>query len=192
MWGGSSSGSRLYTRELHRCRKFDGVSIARTGAARLRPALLRSILLSIPLSIDPDIIRHPEGPTTADHAVRQRITDFLPDFSVSFRCLISVRSVVQLYPGPCCRTYCPAYGYVHKRGFCILTKTGLLSIGFDESSGDGKSHPSPPVIDTQCASPYIAHYIGCRYTGPRCIDGRHEETWEKLNTRAGCPIHTPH
>jgi hypothetical protein len=33
------------------------------------------ILLSIQLSIEAGIIRHPEGPTTADHAVRQRFND---------------------------------------------------------------------------------------------------------------------
>ena len=57
-------------------------------------------LLSILLSIDPDIVRHSEGPTTADHAVRQRFTAFLPDFLLPCGRLISVRSVVQLYPGP--------------------------------------------------------------------------------------------
>ncbi len=65
----------------------------------LRHAGLGS-LLSIVLSIDPDIIRHPEGRTTACHAVRQRFRDFLPDFVLPFGRLISVRSVVQLYPGP--------------------------------------------------------------------------------------------
>jgi len=60
----------------------------------------KALLLSIQLSIDPDIIRHPEGPTTADHAVHQRITGFLPDFLLPFGRLIGVRSVVQLYPGP--------------------------------------------------------------------------------------------
>ena len=59
-----------------------------------------STLLSILLSIDPDIIRHRKGPTTADHAIRQRFTDFLPDFLLLFGRVISVRSVVQLYPGP--------------------------------------------------------------------------------------------
>jgi len=57
-------------------------------------------LLSVLLSIEYDIIRHPEGRTTADHAVRQRFTGFLPDFLLPFGRLISVRSVVQLYPGP--------------------------------------------------------------------------------------------
>jgi hypothetical protein len=41
---------------------------------------LLSIALSIALSIDHDIIRHPGSATTADHAFRQRFTDFLPDF----------------------------------------------------------------------------------------------------------------
>jgi len=59
-----------------------------------------SVLLSIQLSIESDIIRHREGRTTADHAVRQRFNDFLPDFLLAFGRLISVRSVVQLYPGP--------------------------------------------------------------------------------------------
>jgi hypothetical protein len=58
------------------------------------------ILLSIPLSIHPDIIRLPGSATTADHAIRQRFTDFLPDFSLPFGRLISVRSEVQLLPGP--------------------------------------------------------------------------------------------
>jgi hypothetical protein len=48
-------------------------------------------LLSIQLSIDYDIVRHLEGPSTADHAVRQRITDFLPDFLLPCGRLISVR-----------------------------------------------------------------------------------------------------
>jgi hypothetical protein len=68
----------------------------RTGAR----ACEQRFLLSIPLSIDNDIIRHPGSATTADHAVRQRFTDFLPDFLLPFGRLISVRSVVQLYPGP--------------------------------------------------------------------------------------------
>ena len=56
-------------------------------------------LLSIQLSIDPDIIRHREGSITADHAIRQRFTDFLPDFLLPFGRLISVRSVIQSYAG---------------------------------------------------------------------------------------------
>jgi hypothetical protein len=68
----------------------------RTGAR----ACEQRFLLSIPLSIDNDIIRHPGSATTADHAVRQRFNDFLPDFLHPFGRLISVRSVVQLYPGP--------------------------------------------------------------------------------------------
>ncbi len=61
---------------------------------------INTSLLSIPLSIDPDIVRHPGSATTADHVVRQRFTDFLPDFLLPLGRLISVRSVVQLYPGP--------------------------------------------------------------------------------------------
>jgi len=57
-------------------------------------------VLSIQLSVDPDIVRHPERSTTADHAVRQRFKHFLPDFLLPFGRLTSVRSVVQLYPGP--------------------------------------------------------------------------------------------
>ena len=62
--------------------------------AKLRPAgaagqaLQRAFFLSIPLSIDPDIIRHPEGPTTEDHAVRQRFIVFLLDFLLPFGRLI--------------------------------------------------------------------------------------------------------
>jgi hypothetical protein len=41
--------------------------------------------LSIQLSIEYDIIRDPEGPTTAERAVRQRFTDFLPDFLFPLR-----------------------------------------------------------------------------------------------------------
>src|ERR1700719_1097867 len=48
-------------------------------------------LLSIQLSIHSDIVRHPEGRTTADHAVRQRFTAFLPDFLLPFGRLRSVR-----------------------------------------------------------------------------------------------------
>ena len=59
-----------------------------------------TLLLSIQLSIESDIVRHSESPTTADHAIRQRFTDFLPDFLLPCGRLISVRSVVQLYPGP--------------------------------------------------------------------------------------------
>ena len=62
--------------------------------------LRATLLLSIQLSIETGIIRHSKGPTTADHAVRQRFTDFLPDFLLPFGRLISVRSVSQLYPGP--------------------------------------------------------------------------------------------
>jgi hypothetical protein len=50
-----------------------------------------------------DRLRHypaPGCPTAADHAVRQRFTGVLPDFLLPFGRLISVRSVVQLYPGP--------------------------------------------------------------------------------------------
>jgi hypothetical protein len=49
---------------------------------------------------DPGIFRLGEAETTTDHAVRQRFTDFLPDFLLPFGRLISVRSVVQLYPAP--------------------------------------------------------------------------------------------
>jgi len=82
--------------QSHHRRKSDTVSNAQTAAS----ASEHRVLLSIVLSIDYDIIRHPEGPTTADHAVRQRITDFLPDFLLPCGRVISVRSVVQLYPGP--------------------------------------------------------------------------------------------
>ena len=75
-------------------------------------------LLSIRLSIDSDIIRHPDGPTTADHAVRQRFTDFLPDFLLPFGRLISVRSVVPLYPGRSTSSDCPALAYADA-GFCL-------------------------------------------------------------------------
>jgi hypothetical protein len=54
------------------------------------------VALSVGLSIDSDIIRHPEERTTADHAVRQRFTDFLPDFLLPFGRLISVRSAGEL------------------------------------------------------------------------------------------------
>ena len=53
-------------------------------------------MLSILLSIDADIIRHSESPITADHAVRQRFTDFLPNFLLPFGRLISVGSGVSL------------------------------------------------------------------------------------------------
>jgi hypothetical protein len=43
------------------------------------------------LTIDTGNIRHPEGLTTADHAVRQRFTDFLPDFLHAFSRRMSVR-----------------------------------------------------------------------------------------------------
>ena len=64
-------------------------------------------LLSILLSIGTDIIRRPGGAATADHDVRQRFTDFLPDFFTPSGCLISVRSEVQLLDDPSITTYCP-------------------------------------------------------------------------------------
>jgi len=65
-----------------------------------RDASPDSSLLSILLSIGTGVIRHPEGAALADHDVRQRFTDFLPDFLTPSRCLISVRSEVQLLDGP--------------------------------------------------------------------------------------------
>jgi hypothetical protein len=72
----------------------------RSGCPDLRAQNVATSLLSVLLSIDSDIIRHPEGRTTADHAVRQRFTAFLPDFLLPFGRLISVRSEVQLLAGP--------------------------------------------------------------------------------------------
>ena len=91
------------------------------------PHLVGSALLSIPLSIDPDIIRHREGRTTADHAVRQRFTDFLPDFLLPFGRLISVRSEVQLLAGP----YSCAVN--HSRAFRRLRFLALLSVATGSS-----------------------------------------------------------
>ena len=75
-------------------------SIAKSWTATEACAAREEFLLSIVLSIDPAIIGHPGSATTADHAVHQRFTDFLPDFLVHFGRLISVSSVVQLYSGP--------------------------------------------------------------------------------------------
>jgi hypothetical protein len=66
----------------------------RSGCPDLRAQNVATSLLSVLLSIDSDIIRHPEGRTTADHAVRQRFTAFLPDFLLPFGRLISVRSLL--------------------------------------------------------------------------------------------------
>src|SRR5688500_5922863 len=43
--------------------------------------------LSIQLSIGSDISRHPQDQLEADHDVRQRFNDFLPDFLVPGGCL---------------------------------------------------------------------------------------------------------
>jgi hypothetical protein len=57
-------------------------------------------LLSVPLSVDPDGVRHPRSQIRADRAGVSRKDVLTSDFVALLGCLISVRSVVQLYPGP--------------------------------------------------------------------------------------------
>jgi hypothetical protein len=56
--------------------------------------------VSIPVSIDPETLRHLTPGIPADRAVCQRITDMVSDSGRGFVGLISVRSVVQLHSGP--------------------------------------------------------------------------------------------
>ncbi len=86
-----------------------------------------SATLSVALSIDSDIIRHREGRTTADHAIRQRFTDFLPDFLHPFGRLISVRSEVQLYLCIVAKTVALLIRYIVGTMRCMHRLAGLLS-----------------------------------------------------------------
>ena len=67
-------------------------SASRPGGRCRTPIPLQSLvrLLSILLSIEPDISRHPQSQLRADHAVRQRFTDFLSDFRMPWGRLESV------------------------------------------------------------------------------------------------------
>jgi len=84
-------------------KSFDGMPVrdilanAAPSARPFLPVSLRAILAVALLSIRSDIIRHRERLVMADHAVRQRFTDFLPDSLLFLSRLISVRSGVSLW-----------------------------------------------------------------------------------------------
>jgi len=58
------------------------------------------MMLSVLLSVDQANLRQNEPTAPADRAVHQWFVDWMPNFDVRFVWLISVRSKVQLLPGP--------------------------------------------------------------------------------------------